>query len=312
MSSIKRYLKKKLPPCFGDMYELLKLVPRFLKAERYEKQYGMPEVSFCTDCETVDQIIYQRKSLSRFGDGEFRWILEQTEKSFQDSSPQLAQELIHVIQNKNPNLLIGIPKGMFSSEGCKLYVKIWWKIVKWETFSQVLPLLDHSKTYCNASITRPYIDYSDREYSRKCFENIRRIWDGRDCIFVEGEYTKLGVGNDLFDNVKSIGRILCPAENAFEKLEEIKIAIRKYARKETLILGALGPTASILAAQLCDEGYQFVDIGHIDIEYIWFLRGAKKREPIEGKYVNECGRMILSGEYEDEKYRDSILTTIIS
>jgi glycosyltransferase family protein len=187
---------------------------------------------------------------------------------------------------------------------------MWWQIVKWETFVKVAGYMDCTVKYCNASITRPYIDYADREYSRCCFENLKRIWDGRDCIFVEGEQTKLGVGNDLFDNIKSVGRILCPAENAFDKLDEIKDAIRTFAGKDTLILGALGPTASILAAQMCEEGYQFVDIGHVDIEYIWFLRKAKRREPVDGKYVNECGRQVLSDKCENEEYWNSILTTI--
>lgn len=61
------------------------------------------------------------------------------------------------------------------------------------------------------------------------------------------------MGNDLFDNATSIKRIICPAENAYSKLEAIKSSIRLNVEKDTLILGALGPTASILASQLCDE-----------------------------------------------------------
>lgn len=310
MESLKKIIKKIVPPWIWDVYETVKLIPRFLCAEKQERKNSMIPVSFYTDQKTVDLILNHRMSLSRFGDGEFRWMLEKTERSFQQCSAQLAEELTKTFQNNNPNLLIGIPVGLFESAGCKPYVKLWWKIVKWEIFSKIIPYVDYSKTYCNASITRPYIDYMDREWSRKSFENIRRIWDGRDCIFVEGEKTKLGVGNDLFDNARSIGRILCPAENAFEKIDEIKTAIREYAHRDSLILGALGPTASILAAHMCAEGYQFVDIGHIDIEYIWFLKKAKRREPIPGKYVNECGCQLLSDDHEDAVYRSSILKII--
>ena len=37
---------------------------------------------------------------------------------------------------------------------------------------------------------------------------MKGIWEGRDIIFIEGEKSRLGVGNDLFDNAQSIHRIL--------------------------------------------------------------------------------------------------------
>lgn len=310
MISVKKRIKEKIPPYFLDVYDIVKLLPRYLRAEIKEKTVGMSVVSFYTDGETVDQIINQGLSLSRFGDGEFRWMLGIKEQSFQQCSNQLAQALIDAFKNNHEKLMIGIPRGMFDSVGCKLFTKMWWRIVKWETFSQLTPYMDYKRIYCNASITRPYIDYIDEEYSRMCFENVRRIWNGRDCIFVEGEKTMLGVGNDLFDNANSIARIVCPAENAFEKIEQIKNAIERYAKKDTLLLGALGPTASILAVQMCEKGYQFVDIGHIDIEYMWFLQHTKRRVPVVGKYVNECGGQPESEAYRNPDYLNSILTVI--
>ena len=121
------------------------------------------------------------------------------------------------------------------------------------------------------------------------------------------------MGNDLFDNASSIKRIICPAENAYERIEAIKNSIRSNVEKDTLILGALGPTASILASQLCDEGYQFVDIGHIDVEYMWYLRHAILRETIEGKYVNESGVKTCSDVYDnDSTYINSIIDRVLS
>ena len=51
-------------------------------------------------------------------------------------------------------------------------------------------------------------------------------------------------------------------------------------RKNKLILIALGPTATILAYDLYKLGYRAIDIGHIDIEYEWFLRKANTKIPI--------------------------------
>ena len=39
---------------------------------------------------------------------------------------------------------------------------------------------------------------------------------------------------------------------------------------EKLILLMLGPTAKVLGFQLSREGYQAIDIGHIDSEYEWY------------------------------------------
>ena len=116
----------------------------------------------------------------------------------------------------------------------------------------------------------------------------------------------------MFENALSIKRILCPAENAYYKMDEIKASIRKNVEKDTLILGALGPTASILAHHLTEEGYQFVDIGHVDIEYMWYLKKEILRTPIEGKYVNESGEKGCSGFYDcDDNYLDSIIDRIM-
>lgn len=103
----------------------------------------------------------------------------------------------------------------------------------------------------------------------------------------------------MFDNCKSIQRILCPAINAFSKDDEIEI---KKQDASKLILIALGSTATVLAYDLCIEDYQAIDIGHIDIEYEWFLQGVTEVTPVKNKYVDENpdGRIVC--EIHDIKY----------
>ena len=100
-------------------------------------------------------------------------------------------------------------------------------------------------TIINIRSCYTYIEYCDIEFSRHKFENLKRIWDNKNIVIVEGKKTKLGIGNDLFDNALSIKRIICPAENAFESLEKIEESIKKNVSKDTLMLAALGPTATI-------------------------------------------------------------------
>ena len=144
------------------------------------------------------------------------------------------------------------------------------------------------------------------EYVKK----MKKIWDKKDVVIIEGEQSRLGIGNDLFDNMKSIQRIICPSENAFEIYDKIYNEALKID-KNKLVLLALGPTATVLAYDLFKAGYQAIDIGHVDIEYEWFLRKATKKIKIESKYVTEVkeGRENIQ-EVKDEKYKNEIVARI--
>lgn len=107
-------------------------------------------------------------------------------------------------------------------------------------------------------------------------------------MFVEGNLTHLGYGNDLFSNARSIKRILCPNKNAWDHYDDILSTVISHTNNDTLIIIALGMTATVLAADLAKTGRQALDLGHIDIEYEWMKMGATEKVPIPGKYVNEA------------------------
>ena len=131
-------------------------------------------------------------------------------------------------------------------------------------------------------------------------------------MIIEGDKSRLGVGNDLFDNMKSIQRVICPAINAFNYYENIINTIKTKVTKDKLILIALGPTATVLAYDLFKLGYRVIDIGHIDIEYEWYLRKAKSRIKINNKFVNEAGgyQEAFSNDMNYNKYFLQILVNI--
>ena len=139
------------------------------------------------------------------------------------------------------------------------------------------------------------------------FKLIQQIWADKDILLIEGEKSRLGVGNDLFDNVKSIRRILAPNTNAFDHYDAIMKIVQKYSPNEYLILLALGPTATVMAYNLAQKGYQAIDIGHIDIEYEWYRMGASHKVPIPSKYVNEADAGVGVGDIHDEKYKKEII-----
>lgn len=163
----------------------------------------------------------------------------------------------------------------------------------------------------NSLFTRPYMIYKDKKEVKEKFKKIKLIWEKKDVVIIEGALTYFGVGNDLLENAKSIKRVIAPNENAFEKYDEI-LNQAKCIEKNTIVLIALGPTATVLAYDLTRLGYQAIDIGHVDIEYEWYLRGTKRKIPIPGKFVNEIEKKI-----EDENvlkknldYKNSIISVV--
>lgn len=128
---------------------------------------------------------------------------------------------------------------------------------------------------------------------------------------VEGSLSRFGVGNDLLQNATSVSRILIPPKDAFANYSEIYSTVLKYHKNE-LVLIAGGPLAKILVSDLSRSNIQAIDIGHLDVEYEWFLRKSNKKIAIPGKYINEASTAYInSTEYEQsKKYLSEIICRI--
>ena len=226
--------------------------------------------------DTLNEIKYNNKSISSFGDGEFNLIFGIGIK-FQTANENLSKRLKEVLQSNEEGLLIRIPD-VLKFECLKNFRKrtrkFWKKWIEKNKFK--FSILNKNKKYYSAFITRFYITHKDKSKVPQYIKKLKKIWEQRDVVIIEGEKSRLGVGNDLFDNIKSIQRILCPSVNAFFIYNKILKESLKID-KNKLILLALGPTAKVLAYDLYKAGYHVVDVRHVDIEYEWYLRNAKKK-----------------------------------
>lgn len=266
--------------------------------------------------ETIETICKQHKSICRFGDGEFELIQMHKRAKFQSVNRELALRLKGILKEDNGELLIAIADNYGSLiEYTDRAQKDIRNYLTPEVRRNHYSLLSMNKVYYNAYFTRPYIIYHDKKKADYRFEQIKQIWNQKDVLVVEGDKTRMGVGNDLFSNVKSIERVLAPSEDAFSSYNEILVKAKRYG-KNKLILIALGPTATVLAYDLAKEGYWAIDIGHIDLEYEWFKRKALDKCIIEYKYVNEVARgndVFDGGEFVKykEEYEKQILDRIV-
>lgn len=258
--------------------------------------------------ETIDDILLHRKSISRYGDGELKIMLNKGGIVFQQESPELAERLKEVLVSDMDNLIIALPGPLCSVRKENLNSRFFWLRFINLYGNLIAEYLDSKRLYGNAGISRFYLGLTDRRLSRQLLENLKKIWDQKEILIIEGQLSRMGVGNDLFANAAGLSRMVCPAENAFEKYQEILEASKKHG-KDKLILIALGPTATILSHDLAKSGYWAIDIGHVDVEYMWMLSKAKTRIPIKGRYVSE-----LQGDKDfeiPEAYKDSYYNSIV-
>ena len=239
-----------------------------------------------TSEETIDYIINNRCSISRYGDGEYA-VMNNKFSGFQSCDPKLTERLIEVLNVPVANHLVCIPYTFKTLKLYKAKSRTPWRDFLLLNYKKVLSTTPKVRRYGNSLFTRFYIIMKDKSRSKTQLELIRRIWENRRVCIVEGEFSGFGEGNDLLDNCTIVSKILCPAKNAFEKYDDIIDAVRKNVDKDTLIICALGMTATVLAYDLSKEGYQALDMGHLDIEYEWMKMGVEEKCAIRDKSVNE-------------------------
>ena len=324
---LEKYVKKiRISKCYISVREYIIHVNKQIKEKGefrralkkyYKEKVNYKKIHFLRDEEALD-LLKQGKSLCRFGDGEIGWLLERhSYNAFkQENSKLLSSRLKEVLQCNDEDILVGVPNvfdGLDFLEDWAIPFNV--KALA-EFGKDWMQLLHEDRMYCDSRMTRLYGDVKDKSNCEMLFRRWKSVFRDNDIVIIEGEYTRFGVGNDLLNTSKSVRRILAPAENAFEKYEKI-LDVAKEMDKKVLFLIALGPTATILAYDLYRKGYQAIDIGHLDIEYEWFLRKMPHQSCIPGKYVGESiqnqENYMLTDKLDKkpfEKYCNSVIMTI--
>lgn len=302
------YLEKRVELFTRDINGLLNLryeIPDIV----YKKQVEYPYIR--SKEEALYKIIIEKKSMCRFGDGEFELIFGRNRPAFQISDKKLGERLKEVIESNDERILVCIANNYGSldefnddaARNIRLYLTE-------EKRREQKQLLDMNKKYYDAYVSRPYILYRDKGSAAGLFTLWKRVWKDRDILLVEGSVTRNGYGNDLFQNTKSIRRLLAPNENAWTYYAQIRQYILEHIDKNILVLISLGPAATVMAYDLTYDGYQAIDIGHLDNEYEWFLKNCTERMNISYKYVSEVPQGDVVDNIHDTDYEAQVLIKI--
>lgn len=214
------------------------------------------------------------KSIARFGNAELDLIIGKS-LSFQEPNPKLTTRLKQILQSEQDFCMIGIPDEINKFENLTEESEHFWIDYMYKTRKIWLKYLHPTMQYCTSNLSRLYIRRKDHSNCEKYFSMIKDIWKDKNVLICESSETKTGIGNDLLSECNSIKRIICPAEDSFNQYDTI-LAKLKQEPKDTVILTVLGPTATLLAYDLASEGYQALDIGHLDTEYELYIRNSNK------------------------------------
>lgn len=245
----------------------------------YEKKLLHNTIRVRSIDETIDELLATKKSMIRFGDGEIVMI-KGRDLVLQKAAPEIAEGLKQILACPQEELMITIP-GIFEtlSDHNRASRQFW--------RDHLLMCRRTYEAYCNPEriygttfISRCYYFAQDKSRCAGWFDKLRDLWKDQNVIVVEGSRSHNGVGNDLLSRAASVERIICPPKDAYGALDRILAACEDYG-KDRLFLLSVGVAAKFLAMELFGRGYRVLDIGNLDMEYEWFVRGAEGKLPLE-------------------------------
>lgn len=268
----------------------------------------LPQIEVRSIAWSIDYIKQHQASVVRFGDGEIDLIMGRS-IPYQSYDKDLALELLEILETpSSPKLMVCMPDVFEHLERYNSNAQRFWEN-HFEQFADFYKEHCHSSWYGSTFLSRPYIDWVDKSQAQANIEKLRSLWQDKDLLIVEGETSRSGVGNDLFDNSKSIKRIIGPSKNAYQDLDWIYDKVMEHSANR-LVLVMLGPTAKVLVKRLADSGIQAIDLGHIDSEYEWYQMKATHKVKLAHKHTAEFNYDEDIAFDEDTNYLSQIVAHI--
>lgn len=218
---------------------------------------------------TLERLANSEDSLARFGDGEFQLMLSPWRNlAFQANSFELIAALESTVASSLDSLMIGLPQFMRNP----IYLKVWPKI-----WGRLSTLLDDSRTYANAHVSRPL---AFKFLGDTAVELWREVWRGKDLTIITGKGSRFEIVPELFETSTGIDRIDSTPVNAFTDIHRIMGLIAE--RDSDIFIVSMGPAGTVLSHQIAATGRRALDIGHLSAAYLNVMKGQglPERSPL--------------------------------
>lgn len=210
-----------------------------------------------SEIETLQRVI-AGASIARYGDGELNLCANHPAKA-QAVHPVLCQRLREILHDSG-DCLVGIPNLHSQTP----------KAAFWQKYSDAARFL-RPREYVSSFITRP--DSAPWIHTEDYWQHLERLWLGRDVTIVRSESDKCLGRSDLV-GANVVTEIYAPRQDAFDDYESVLAWV--LMAQPTRVLLCLGPTATVMAVDLCARGVQAIDLGHVGM----FIRKYRAGEPM--------------------------------
>lgn len=210
--------------------------------------------SVTSEFETLARVV-AGESLSRYGDGELKMADRAAGIKSQDHHPELQRRLAAILHDSG-ECMVGIPN--IRSETPK--AEHWGK---YAAYSHRLA----DRPYVSSFVTRP--DSAPWIDTPVYWDLFASLWVGQDVTLVRGS-NKSFTAERLMGNwkegepprvdlaAKSVTEILAPRQQAWADYDKL---MEQIGTPKRAIL-CLGPTATVMAVDLCAKGVHAIDLGH--------------------------------------------------
>lgn len=219
--------------------------------------------------ETVNKITNWRKSIARFGDGEIL-VAEGQDIGFQKADARLSEKLRSILSHPQENLLVGIPHSYYYSH-----------------IGQILqnanPTVKDFNLYAVPVLRRILDKYLNKEMvffemgitvDKKLFSVFRKFFENKKLVLVGCKEAFQTYKFNIFDSALQLDYEFVPNKHCFSVYDELLAKLLRYD-KDVLMILMCGPTATVLAADLAEKGFQALDLGHLAKAYDWHKRGVE-------------------------------------
>lgn len=201
-------------------------------------------------------------SLARYGDGEFSLAEGRSIVNQPRSDLTLCRRLREILLGKGAPCLVGIPNIRSATPKAKFWAKY---------RERGAALLHPSVSYGSAFISRP--DSAPWIDTEAYWAQIESLWAGKDVTLVRGTAPAVHpknparftgavslVAKDL-SSVRSVVEVIGPSVDAWAVYD----ALLEQIGTPKIALLCLGPTATVMAVDLCAKGVHAIDLGHIGL-----------------------------------------------
>lgn len=201
-----------------------------------------PDVT--SEIETL-RLVLSGRSIARYGDGEFKMAAHNASIKSQTADPRLSQRLRDIL-HKSGECLVGIPNIRSNTPKAEF----------WGKHMRFFSLL-RDRPYVSSFITRP--DSAPWIDTPEYWAMVESLWKGRKVTLVRGS-TKSLVADDL-TGAGEVIEIVAPRQHAWAEYDSL---VKRIGTPERAIL-CLGPSATVMAVDLCARGVHAIDFGHIGL-----------------------------------------------